>query len=131
MLAKRRVYATIPATDIKRAKRWYEEKLGLKPSSESDMGAQYVLGNGTGFLLYPTQFAGKAPNTLLGFESTDVETDVAALKKKGVKFEEYDMPGLKTVNSIATMGGGKGAWFKDSEGNILSISELPPGMQMP
>ena len=97
----------------------------LKPSSESDLGAQYTLGDGTGFLLYPTQFAGKAPNTLMGFESTNVEADVAAMKKKGVKFEEYDMPGLKTVNSIATMGKGKGAWFKDSEGNILSVGTDP------
>ena len=125
MFAKRRAYATIPASDIKRAKRWYEEKLCLKPSSESDMGAQYMLGDGTGFFLYPTQFAGKAPNTLMGFESTDVEADVAAMKKKGVKFEEYDMPGLKTVNSIATMGKMKGAWFKDSEGNILSVGTDP------
>ena len=123
MLAKRRAYATIPVADMKRAKRWYEEKLGLKPATESEVGAQYNLGGGTGFMLYPTQFAGKAPNTLLGFESTDVEGDVAALKKKGVKFEEYDMPGLKTVNSIAVMGKTRGAWFKDSEGNILAIGD--------
>jgi catechol 2,3-dioxygenase-like lactoylglutathione lyase family enzyme len=121
MLAKRRVYATIPVTDMKRAKRWYEEKLGLKPATDNEAGAQYNLAGGTGFMLYPTQYAGKAPNTLMGFESSDLEKDVAALKKKGVKFEEYDMPGLKTVNSIATMGEYKGAWFKDSEGNILAI----------
>jgi catechol 2,3-dioxygenase-like lactoylglutathione lyase family enzyme len=121
MLAKRRAYATIPASDMKRAKRWYEEKLGLKPATESEVGAQYNLGGGTGFVLYPTPNAGKAPNTLLGFESTDLKADVAALKKKGVKFEEYDMPGLKTVNSIARLGNTDGAWFKDSEGNILAI----------
>jgi hypothetical protein len=85
----------------------------------------YFVGDGTAFLLYPTEFAGKAPNTLMGFESDDVEGEVAALKKAGVVFEEYDMPGLKTVNSIATMGGLKGAWFRDSEGNILSIGSRP------
>jgi catechol 2,3-dioxygenase-like lactoylglutathione lyase family enzyme len=126
MLAKYRVYATIPATDMQRAKRWYEEKLGLKPASEAEYGATYMLGDGTGFFLYPTEFAGKAPNTLMGFVSADVAKDVAALKKRGVKFEEYDMPGLKTVNSIATMGTVKGAWFKDSEGNILSIGDDMP-----
>ena len=92
---------------------------------EAPAGLRYKLADGTGFLLYPTQFAGKAPNTLMGFETNDVESDVAALKKKGVKFEEYNMPGLKTVNSIATMGSIKGAWFRDSEDNILSIANPP------
>jgi catechol 2,3-dioxygenase-like lactoylglutathione lyase family enzyme len=125
MLGSYRAYATIPAGDLARAKRWYEDKLGLKPARETPAGLMYTLGGGTGFLLYPTQFAGKAPNTLIGFETNNVEADVAALKKKGVKFEEYDMPGLKTVNSIASFGDMKGAWFKDSEGNILSIGNPP------
>jgi catechol 2,3-dioxygenase-like lactoylglutathione lyase family enzyme len=125
MLGSHRVFPTIPATDLARARRWYDEKLGLKPSAEAPEGLRYKLADGTGFLLYPTQFAGKAPNTLMGFETNDVEGDVAALKKKGVKFEEYDMPGLKTVNSIATMGSTKGAWFRDSENNILSIANPP------
>ena len=125
MLGSHRVFATIPAADMARAKRWYEEKLGLKPASEIPAGAIYTLGGGTGFLLYPTQFAGKAPNTLMGIESNDVEGDVAALKKKGVVFEEYDTPDLKTVNSIASFGDLKGAWFRDSEGNILSIANPP------
>ena len=61
----------------------------------------------------------------MGFETDDVEGDVAALKKKGVKFEDYDMPGLKTVNSIASFGPLKAAWFRDCEGNILGISNPP------
>ena len=125
MLGSHRVFPTIPATDLARARRWYDEKLGLKPAAEAPEGLKYKLADGTGFLLYPTQFAGKAPNTLMGFETNDVEGDVAALKKKGVKFEEYNMPGLKTVNSIATMGSTKGAWFRDSENNILSIANPP------
>jgi catechol 2,3-dioxygenase-like lactoylglutathione lyase family enzyme len=125
MLGSHRVFPTIPATDLERAKRWYADKLGLKPTRETPAGVMYMVAGGTGFLLYQTQFAGKAPNTLMGFETADVEGDVAALKQKGVKFEEYDMPGLKTVNSIASIGKLKGAWFKDSEGNILSISNPP------
>jgi catechol 2,3-dioxygenase-like lactoylglutathione lyase family enzyme len=125
MLGSHRAFATIPAGDLARAKRWYEEKLGLKPAKDTPAGLMYTLAGGTGFLLYPTQFAGKAPNTLMGFETADVEGDVAALKKKGVVFEEYDMPGLKTVNGIASFGPLKGAWFRDSEGNILSISNPP------
>ncbi len=125
MLGSHRVFPTIPAADMVRAKRWYEEKLGLKPASEMPAGSIYTMGSGTAFLLYPTQFAGQAPNTLMGFDSDDVEGDVAALKKKGVVFLEYDTPDLKTVNSIANFGSLKGAWFKDSEGNILSIANSP------
>lgn len=125
MLGNHRALPTIPATDLARARRWYEEKLGLKPAREAVAGLVYELAGGTGFLLYPTEFAGKAPNTLMGFETDDVEGDVAALKAKGVKFEDYDMPGLKTVNSIAMLGALKGAWFRDSENNILSISNPP------
>jgi catechol 2,3-dioxygenase-like lactoylglutathione lyase family enzyme len=58
MLASHRVYATIPATDLERAKRWYADKLGLTPSREDAVGAMYALAGGTGFLVYPTQFAG-------------------------------------------------------------------------
>ena len=125
MLAGHRAYATIPTRDIARAKRWYEEKLGLKPAMDAPYGSLYRLADGTGFVLYPTEFAGKAPNTLMGFVTRDLDGDVKKMKAKGVKFEEYDMPGLKTVNSIATMGPMKGAWFKDSDGNILSIGTEP------
>jgi len=123
MLSDHRVYATIPASDIERARRWYEEKLQLKPRKSEPMGLIYDLGGGTGFLLYPTSFAGKAPNTLMSFDTHDIKRDVSDMKKRGVKFEDYDMPGLKTVDSIATIGDRHGAWFKDSEGNILAIGE--------
>jgi catechol 2,3-dioxygenase-like lactoylglutathione lyase family enzyme len=123
MLSDHRVYATIPASDIDRARRWYEEKLELKPRASEPMGLIYDLGGGTGFLLYPTSFAGQAPNTLMTFDTTDILGDISDLKKRGVKFEEYDMPGLKTIDSVATIGGRRGAWFKDSEGNILAIGE--------
>jgi len=125
MFAAKRAYPTIPAADMTRAKRWYEEKLGLKPTSESEFGAKYELPGGAGFTLYPTEHAGKAPNTLMCFSSNEVESDVADLKKRGVKFEDYDLPGMKMVNSIATAGSMKGAWFRDSEGNILAISSDP------
>ena len=123
MLSDRRVYATIPAADLERAQRWYEEKLGLKPRANEPMGTIYDLGSGTGFLLYPTPNAGQAPNTLATFSSKDVTGDVTALRQRGVVFEEYDFPGLKTEDGIATFGPRKAAWFKDSEGNILAIGD--------
>ncbi len=123
MLSNRRAYATIPAADLSRARKWYEDKLGLKPSVADEMGLVYRIGEGSGFLLYPTAAAGQAPNTLMAFNSTDVPGDIAALRGRGVVFEEYDFPGLKTVDGIAAIGGRDSAWFKDSEGNILAIGE--------
>jgi catechol 2,3-dioxygenase-like lactoylglutathione lyase family enzyme len=124
-LTDRRAYATIPASDIERAKGWYRDKLGLSPASEDPMGLIYRVGGGTAVMLYPTPNAGKAPNTLMSFSSDDVVGDVRELRGKGVVFEEYDMPGLKTVDGIAEMGPYHGAWFKDSEGNILAIGDEP------
>jgi len=125
MLTDHRAYATIPAANMDRAKTWYKDKLGLTPASEDQNGAIYHVGGGTGFLLYPTPNAGKAPNTLMSFGSTNVEDDVRDLKSHGVVFEEYDMPGLKTVNSIASMGMYHAAWFRDADGNILAIGDEP------
>lgn len=125
MLSNRRAMATIPAADMERAKAWYSDKLGLKPDMSEEAGLIYRLGGGSGFLLYPSPNAGQAPNTLMVFESTDVAADVAALKGRGVKFEEYDLPELKTENSIAAIGSRKAAWFRDSEGNILAVGDGP------
>ena len=125
MINVKRVDSTIPVTDLARAVRWYKDKLGLEPTRhDPDMGATYRLADGTGFLLYPTPTnAGKAPNTLMGFEVSNVVAEVATLRKAGVIFEDYDMPGLKTVNGIATFGNMHGAWFKDADGNILAITD--------
>jgi catechol 2,3-dioxygenase-like lactoylglutathione lyase family enzyme len=121
MLADHRVHTTIPAADLERAKAWYAEKLGLTPVREIPTGVFYDAGEGTRFVLYPTPNAGQAPTTLMGFTTDDLEGDVAALKARGVVFEEYDYPTLKTVDGIATRGEIKSAWFKDSEGNILAV----------
>ncbi len=122
MLSNRKFYPTIPAADLDRAVKWYEEKLGLKPVTQELSGYTYELGSGSGFLLYPTPNAGQAPNTLATFSSDDVEADVAMLRERGVVFEEYDFPGLKTEDGVAAMGEDRyAAWFKDSEGNILAI----------
>jgi catechol 2,3-dioxygenase-like lactoylglutathione lyase family enzyme len=125
MIKDRRVYASLPAADFDRAKAWYREKLGLTPVQEMGGGASYRVGEGTGFFLYPTQFAGTARNTAMGFETTSFDADVKDMRSKGVVFEEYDMPGLKTVDGVAEFEGIKAAWFKDSEGNIIALNEVP------
>lgn len=124
-LANAKIIPTLPAADMARAKKYYQDKLGLSPVSETSGGALYECGGGTGFFLFPSANAGKCPTTYAGWEVDDVEATVKELKSKGVVFEEYDTPAYKTVDGIATLPDGtKAAWFKDSEGNILAISKM-------
>ena len=83
----------------------------------------YAAGEGSMFVVYERNDPPKAENTAMGYEVADVVAAVKWLKEKGVVFEEYDFPGLKTVDGIADVGGNKGAWFKDPDGNILAVSE--------
>jgi catechol 2,3-dioxygenase-like lactoylglutathione lyase family enzyme len=118
-----RAVATIAVSDIERAKKFYGETLGLKVKDERAEGIRYEAGGGTLLLVYTSQFAGSAKSTSMGFDVDDLERAVGELRQRGVVFEEYDMPGLKTVNGIAEIEGAKGAWFKDPDGNILSIGQ--------
>ena len=121
MLQKYPLYAYIPARDVERARRFYEEKLGLTPGEEVAGGVAYEFGGGTACFLYPTPNAGTSQASQAFWQVEDIEREVAELKKRGVKFEEYDMPGMKGKNSIYAGGGARAAWFKDSEGNILAL----------
>jgi catechol 2,3-dioxygenase-like lactoylglutathione lyase family enzyme len=115
---------TIPAKDLDGTRRFYEDVLGAQVVMEDPGGITYQSGDSY-FSLYPTEFAGTAEHTLGAFVVRDVEAAVAELRGKGVTFEDYDMPGLKTVDGIAELGGARGAWFKDPEGNILSVVQPP------
>jgi catechol 2,3-dioxygenase-like lactoylglutathione lyase family enzyme len=122
-LANRAVTVMLPAKDTDRAIRWYEDKLGFKADTTTDYGANYTLPGGTPMFLYETQFAGTAGHTLLSLDSKDLAGDMKELRGKGVKFEDYDLPDLKTQDGIADFGTVKNAWFKDSEGNIIGLVE--------
>jgi catechol 2,3-dioxygenase-like lactoylglutathione lyase family enzyme len=123
MLDRASAQATIAVSDLDRAKRFYGETLGLPVKDERADGVTYQAA-GTWFLVYPSQFAGTAKSTCMTFEvDGDVETAVKELRDRGVTFEEYDLPGLKTENGIAELEGVKGAWFKDPDGNILAVGE--------
>jgi catechol 2,3-dioxygenase-like lactoylglutathione lyase family enzyme len=115
------MYAYLPATDVARARAFYEHTLGFRPSEEVAGGVVYKFADGTACVLYPTDNAGTNRASQAFWQVSDVAREVADLKARGVSFEEYDEPGMKTVNAIATAGGAKTAWFKDTEGNILAI----------
>lgn len=115
----------IPVKDMARARKFYEDVLGFTPDVEDPSGISYKSGNGR-FSIYPTEFAGTAQHTLIGWHTDGIESAVDDLAAKGVTFEQYDYPGLKTdEKGIAQMGDHRTAWFKDPEGNILSIWQVP------
>ncbi len=131
MLANAAVCATLPVVDLKRAKKFYEDKLGLKLIWEDPSpGAYYQAGMGTALYIYQ-RAATKADHTVASFMVDNIEAEVKELRSKGIKFEEYNIPSMKlnTVNGIAEMDGMKSAWFKDTEGNILNIGEMSKAIQ--
>jgi len=124
MLADLHMYATLPSTDLERARRFYAEKLGLTPEREAAGSLFYHCGGGTEFSLFASQGDASGTHTQAGWITNDIEAEVAALKARGLIFEEYDTPSLKTINSVAIMGPVKAAWFKDSEGNLLGLMQF-------
>ena len=122
MLTNAPIRAYLPASNLPRARKFYEQLIGLRPKEEYAGGVIYECG-GAEVFLYPTPNAGTSKASQAYWSVTDVEAEVADLKSRGVKFEEYNMPGKKMTNSIVAGGGAKTAWFKDTEGNILAISQ--------
>ena len=121
MLQKFPLYAYIPARDVARARRFYEDKLGFKPQEEVADGVIYDFANGTSCFLYPTPNAGTSQASQAFWQVDDVDAEIAELKSRGVVFEDYDMPGERSPGGAITANGAKAAWFKDTEGNILAI----------
>jgi predicted enzyme related to lactoylglutathione lyase len=122
------VHPTISVTNLKRAKKFYGETLGLKSDGEMAQGhVAYEAGDGTFLVVFERPDPPKAENTVASFLVDDAESTIKSLKDRGVVFEEYDFPGLKTVDGIATIGEFKGGWFKDPDGNILAVTSNQVG----
>jgi predicted enzyme related to lactoylglutathione lyase len=126
MLQKHPLYSYIPAKDVARARRFYEDKVGLKPKQEIAGGVVYEFGEGTACFLYATENAGTSKASQAFWQVEDIEREVAELRKRGVQFEDYDVPEMKKQqDGIYDGGDAKAAWFKDSEGNIFALIQYP------
>ena len=125
MLGDFDISPSLPASDIDRAKAFYETVLGFKPQMTAPDGTFFYKSGGSRFQVYPSAFAGTNRATAAGWQVSDFDGVAAELKAKGVKFEDYDFGEIKTVDGVMALpDGSKAAWFKDSEGNILGLFEL-------
>ncbi len=124
MLENALAHPTVFVRDLDRARSFYEQ-LGLRVVAEVSTGIFMTAGNGTIFPLIHRPDATPPSHTIAAFQVEDLEATVAALSARGVLFEEYDTPSLRTVNGIADMGDYHAAWLKDPDGNYIGIHEPP------
>ncbi|MFF7973900.1 VOC family protein [Streptomyces sp. NPDC007905] len=131
LLARGRVATRLPAQDLDRARHFYSERLGLEPVDERPGGLLYRCG-GVDFVLFRSTGASPGTFTQMAWEVADIEAVVSELRRRGVNFEEVDVPGLHTRDAIAEVEGNypskgargeRGAWFRDSEGNLLAVGQ--------
>ena len=123
MLAKTQVTCMLPVKDLARARQFYEERLQLEPLGAKPDGKFVYRCGGTEIALFPKPEGTKAEHTALSFAVSDIAAEIARLKARGVKFEDYDYPDFKTVEHVCVLGSEKAAWFCDPEGNILCLHE--------
>jgi catechol 2,3-dioxygenase-like lactoylglutathione lyase family enzyme len=124
MLSNSPMTTILPVVDLPRARAFYEAKLGLIPEGlKPDGKFVYRLAGGGLLALFQRGAPTRADHTAVSFEVKDVAASVSELQAKGVVFNDYDFPGLKTVQHVCVLGSEKAAWFNDPEGNILCIHE--------
>ncbi|MGM9425143.1 VOC family protein [Hydrogenophaga sp. MI9] len=123
MLSDSTVTTMLPVKDMARARAFYEGCLGLKPGGLKPDGKFVYMVAGSTLALFPKPEGTKADHTAISFRVPDIAVSIEKLKHAGVVFEDYDFPGLKTVNHVCVLGAEKAAWFKDTEGNYLCIHE--------
>ena len=124
MLENAPMTTILPVIDMQRARGFYEKKLGLKPVGlKPDGKFVYATGGGAVLALFPKDGGTKADHTAISFQVRDIAPAIKEIKSAGVTFEDYDFPGLKTVDHVCVLGAEKAAWFKDTEGNYLCLHE--------
>jgi catechol 2,3-dioxygenase-like lactoylglutathione lyase family enzyme len=123
MLADSQVTCMLPVKDLARARQFYEERLRLTPLGAKPDGKFVYRCGGTELALFPKPEGTKAEHTALSFRVADIGAAIKDLKSRGVTFDDYDLPGFKTVEHVCVLGSEKAAWFRDPEGNILCLHE--------
>jgi len=123
MLTNASVTTMLPVVDMARARAFYEGCLGLHPGGFNLDGKFVYSVGGSTLALFPKPEGTKADHTAISFKVADIGASIAELKQAGVVFEDYDFPGLKTIDNVCVLGAEKAAWFKDPEGNYLCIHE--------
>lgn len=129
-LARSHAIAKLPAQDLERARAFYRDQLGLEPVEEREGGLRYCCAAGE-FHVFLSSGRASGASTQLGFEVEDIDATVAELRERGVIFEQFDAPGFKMIDGIVDVGnnypskgtGERGAWFRDSEGNLLGLGQ--------
>ena len=121
MLNDRRVHTTLPVADLAVARAFWEGRLGFAPVAEYPTAVLYGAGEGTVFAVSRASARATGGNTQMAFTVTDIEAEVAGLRAKGIELQDYDLPGLRTVDGIAAMGGNRVAWFRDPDGNVIGV----------
>jgi len=123
MLTHAPVTTMLPVIDMARARAFYEGCLGLQPGGFTPDGKFVYAVGGSTLALFPKPEGTKADHTAVSFRVEDIAASIAELQRAGVVFEDYDFPGLKTVDHVCVLGAEKAAWFKDPEGNCLCLHE--------
>jgi catechol 2,3-dioxygenase-like lactoylglutathione lyase family enzyme len=121
-----RVEAAIAVSDLQRARRFYEDELGLVPGETEDQGVRYPCAQGSGIFVYlSAENAGRSPATQAGWFVDDLDATMDELAARGVSFERYDQPGIETdERGVFDAGRFRAAWVKDPDGNTLAISQV-------
>ena len=123
MLTNQKATSMLPVVNMARARQFYEKTLGLDAAQVRENGEARYDAGGTSFALYPRATPTRADHTALSFEVKDLSAEMRDLRARGVRFEEYDLPGLKTVEGVCVLGSERAAWFRDPEGNILCLHQ--------
>ena len=123
MLSDAPVAPALPASDLARARAFYEQKLELSVVEENPGEVTFACGGGTVLFVYPSEFAGTNQATAAGFRVADLDAAMARMRDRGVVFEDYDLPDLKTVDHVCEFGDERAAWFKDPDGNVLCLHQ--------
>jgi predicted enzyme related to lactoylglutathione lyase len=125
VLSDCRVSAALPVSGLARARSFYVDTLGLTPFMESEDVLAFRCADGTDFGVFVSQGRASGTHTQVTFFCQDAEAEAADLRARGVKLEEFDMPGATVTDGVYDMNGQRGAWFRDPEGNLLALAERP------